>query len=133
MATWRFFTGSRSSSGKRLPRAPCPRSGRGQHRREPSPQPPCPRSGNRRPTIRGGEVTQNENSGWHRPSPRRRGPRPPLRPKRSALRAPQGYAPAKAHDEVQPQHQLQPEQKANTMTDQKQENQNSKKGTLLIG
>jgi hypothetical protein len=51
---------------------------------------------------------------------------------RSALRAPQGYAPAKAHDGMQPQHQRQPHEKT------KPEKANSrksklKKGTLLIG
>jgi hypothetical protein len=57
----------------------------------------------------GGELTKNETSpGGPYPSPpvrRRRGPLPPLRPKRSALRAPQGCAPAEAHDGIPPRSQ----------------------------
>jgi transposase len=62
----------------------------------------CRGSGCRRATTRGerrpAEGSSSEKESWQRWRRGRRRPGPPLRPNRSALRAPQGYAPGQADD-----------------------------------
>jgi hypothetical protein len=108
-------------------------------------QPDCqgrPRgSGGRGPTIPGGAVTGKaiwEACPWPGPLARRRWPRPPLRLKRSALRAPQGCAPAEANDLIQLRQKLKREEQQETKyeKDKKQKGDTSNRirmRTFLIG